>query len=423
MYKKAVFAAVISAAVVLSACGTVQAPVTKQEPNPDKTAVAYGENDYLNLSEPTNVLGEQLISKVKPDSDGNIFVSPVSFLMALSMLQNGADGETRDEILEAIHLKGIDAETINRANASLLKYLQRLKGEVTFKTANSLWLNETYTLEDDFKSVTRDYYSADTEEIDISDSKSVDRINEWVNSSTDGKIEEMVKGPLDSDLVMYLMNAVYFKGSWTYPFNEEMTEDGTFHLEGGSETTVPFMTLYESLPYFENEQFQAVSLPYGDDGKVTMDIFVPKEGHSTESFLKSWTTENRSKWNGSFKSVPGTIRMPKFQLDYDVDLVDLLKKLGMQKAFESREADLSLLVKEEKEKLFVSDVKQKTYLSIDEIGTEAAGVTSISVSIESAPSGEPFQMVADKPFFIAIRDTEADVLLFVGKIANPAQRD
>lgn len=421
MYKKTVLAAVISAAVVLSACGTVQAPLKKQEPKPDKTAVSYGEKDYLKLSEPTNELGKQLVSKVKPDEDGNVFVSPVSLLMALSMLQNGAKGETRDEILKTIHLKGMNEETINRANASLLKYLQRSNEELTLKTANSLWLNNSYTLQDAFKSVTRDYYSADTEEIDISNSKSADRINEWVNDSTEGKIKKMVEAPLDSDLVMYLMNAVYFKGSWTYPFNEEMTEDGEFHLEGGSETTVPFMTLYESLPYFENEQFQAVSLPYGDDGKMTMDVFVPKEGQDTESFLKSWTSENWSKWNGSFETAPGSIRMPKFQIDYDADMKDPLKELGMQKAFGGGEADLSLLVQEEKDRLFVSEVNQKTYLSIDEKGTEAAGVTSVTVSVESAPSGEPFEMAADKPFFITIRDTEADVLLFVGKIAKPVQ--
>ncbi len=421
MYKKAILAVAVGAAVVLSACGTVHAPVKKEESKPDKAAVSFGEDDYLKLIEPTNELGKQLVTMVKPDEYGNVFVSPVSLLMALSMLQNGANGETRDEILEAIQLKGLDEEAINRANASLLDYLQRSDEELTLKTANSLWLNDTYTLQDAFKSVTHDYFSADAEEIDISDSKSADRINDWVKASTNGKIEKMVDSPLDSDLVMYLMNAVYFKGSWTYPFNEEMTEDGIFNLEDGSEATVPFMTLHESLPYFENDQFQAVSLPYGNEGKITMDVFVPKEGQDAESFLKSWTTDNRTAWNDSFKLRPGSIRMPKIQLDYEADMKDPLMELGMQKAFNGGSADLSLLVQEEKERLFVSKVKQKTYLSIDEKGTEAAGVTSVTVSIESAPSGEPFEMSADRPFFITIRDKEADVLLFAGKIANPVQ--
>ena len=421
MYKKAILAVAVGAAVVLSACGTVHAPVKKEESKPDKAAVSFDEDDYLKLSEPTNELGKQLVTMVKPDEEGNVFVSPVSLLMALSMLQNGANGETRDEILEAIQLKGLDEEAINRANASLLDYLQRSDEELTLKTANSLWLNDAYTLQGAFKSVAHDYFSADAEEIDISDSKSADRINDWVKRSTNGKIEKMVEAPLDSDLVMYLMNAVYFKGTWTYPFNEEMTEDGTFNLEEGSETTAPFMTLYESLPYFENDQFQAVSLPYGDEGKMTMDVFVPKEGQDVESFLKSWTPENRTTWNDSFETAPGSIRMPKLQLDYEADMKDLLMELGMQKAFNGGSADLSLLVHEEKERLFVSKVKQKTYLSIDEKGTEAAGVTSVTVSVESAPSGEPFEMSADKPFFITIRDNEADVLLFAGKIANPVQ--
>ncbi|VDG98298.1 Serine protease inhibitor [Lysinibacillus sphaericus] len=422
MYKKAVLAVAVSAAVVLSACGMVPAPMKKEETKPDKVAVSFGEDDYLKLSEPTNELGAQLVTKAEPNDDGNVFVSPVSLLMALSMLQNGADGQTRDEIKDAMQVMGMDTESINRANASLLDHLQRSDEELTFMTANSIWVNDAYTLQEKFKQITQDYYLAEAQDMDITDPKSVDIMNEWVQQATGGKIEEIVQAPLDDSLVMYLLNAVYFKASWSYPFNENATEDDDFKLVDGNITKVPFMQMNEELPYLETEQFQAVSLPYGDEGKMTMDIYVPKEGQTLDDFLSSWTTENRANWKGSFETRLGTVRLPKFQLDYEILLNDVLQELGMQQAF-GEGAELSKLVVEDENPLFVSKVLQKTYLSVDEKGTETAAVTSIAMDTVSVPMGEPFQFTADKPFFITIRDKEADVLLFAGKIANPVQGD
>ncbi|WP_052245830.1 serpin family protein [Sporosarcina sp. ZBG7A] len=422
MYKKAVLAVAVSAVVVLSACGMVPAPMKKEEPKPDKVAVSFGEDDYLKLSEPTNELGAQLVTKAEPNDDGNVFVSPVSLLMALSMLQNGADGQTRDEIKDAMQVMGMDTESINRANASLLDHLQRSDEELKLKTANSIWVNDRFTLQERFKQITQDYYLAEAQDMDITDSKSVDRMNEWVQQATNGKIDEIVQAPLDDSLVMYLLNAVYFKASWSYPFNENATEDDDFKRTDGNLTKVPFMQLNEELPYLETDQFQAVSLPYGDEGKMTMDIYVPKEGQNLDDFLFSWTTENRTNWKGSFETRLGTVRLPKFQLDYEILLNDVLQELGMRQAF-GEGAELSKLVVEDENPLFVSKVLQKTYLSVDEKGTEAAAVTSIAMDTVSAPMGEPFQFTADKPFFITIRDKEADVLLFAGKIANPVQGD
>ncbi|MGN7408276.1 serpin family protein [Sporosarcina sp. SAFN-010] len=422
MYKKAVLAVAVSAVVVLSACGMVPAPMKKEEPKPDKVAVSFGEDDYLKLSEPTNELGAQLVTKAEPNDDGNVFVSPVSLLMALSMLQNGADGQTRDEIKDAMQVMGMDTESINRANASLLDHLQRSDEELKLKTANSIWVNDRFTLQEKFKQITQDYYLAEAQDMDITDSKSVDRMNEWVQQATNGKIDEIVQAPLDDSLVMYLLNAVYFKASWSYPFNENATEDDDFKRTDGNLTKVPFMQLNEELPYLETDQFQAVSLPYGDEGKMTMDIYVPKEGQNLDDFLSSWTTENSTNWKGSFETRLGTVRLPKFQLDYEILLNDVLQELGMKQAF-GEGAELSKLVVEDENPLFVSKVLQKTYLSVDEKGTEAAAVTSIAMDTVSAPMGEPFQFTANKPFFITIRDKEADVLLFAGKIANPVQGD
>lgn len=418
MSKKARLAMAFSVAIVLLACGTVQAPPIKEEPEADKFPVSFGEDDYLKLSEPTNELGAQLISKAEPDEDGNVFVSPVSLLMALSMLQNGAEGQTRDQITEAIQVMGMDAKSINRANASLLARLQHSDDGLAFKTANSIWVNDAYTLQEEFKQLTQDYYLAEAQDMDITDPESAELMNEWVQHATNGKIDEIVQTPLDESLVLYLLNAVYFKASWSYPFNENLTADDDFKLTDGTVRKVPFMQLNEELSYLETDQFQAVTLPYGNEGKLTMDIYVPKKGRNLEEFLLSWTAENRTQWKNSFETRPGSVRLPKFQLDYEILLNDVLQELGMYQAF-GEEAELGKLVVEDENRLFVSKVLQKTYLSVDEKGTEAAAVTSIAVDTESAPLREFFEITADKPFFITIYDIEADLLLFAGKVANP----
>ncbi|MDW0108545.1 serpin family protein [Sporosarcina aquimarina] len=422
MNKKAILSTVISTALLLTACGTVKAPTKKGEPEPEKITASFGKEDYLNLSGPTNDLGMNLVPKAKPDDNGNVFVSPVSLLMALSMLQNGAEGQTKEEIIKAMQATGMDAESINRANASLLNHIQHSADDLTLQTANSIWVNDQYTLQDKFKKITHDYYLAEAEAIDSSNPKSADRMNEWVQKATNNKIGEIVQSPLDDSLVLFLLNAVYFKASWTYPFDESLTKNDEFQLTDGSVTEVPFMQLNEELPYLETEQFQAVSLPYGEQGNMKMDIYVPKEGHSIDGVLSSWTAENRENWNDSFEGRPGSVRLPKFQLDYEVLLNDVLQELGMEKAF-SDDAELGTLVEEEKERLVVSKVLQKTYLSVDEKGTEAAGVTSIAIDTTSAPAGEPFEFNADKPFFLTIRDQKADILLFAGKISNPASNN
>ena len=420
MYKKVALTTVISAALFLSACGTVQAPTKKEETKPDKISVSFGGDDYLKLRAPTNDLGTQLIQKAVPDDEGNVFVSPVSLLMALSMLQNGAEGQTRNEIVEAMQAAGMDAETINRANASLLEQLQASDDELTLTTANSIWLNDTYTLQAEFKQITQDYFLADAQEIDSTDPKSVDRMNEWVQQATNKKIKEIVQGPLDDNVVMYLLNAVYFKASWMYPFYEDATEVDNFHLSDGSTTKVPFMQLNESLSYLETDEFQAVSLPYGEEGQMVMDVYLPKA--DLDAFIPSWTAENRAEWNDSFNAQLGNVQMPKFQLDYEILLNDMLRELGMRQAFTS-DAEFGKLVKEEKDRLLVSKVKQKTFLSVDEQGTEAAGVTSVGIETTSAPveQEKPFEFKADKPFVLTIRDKEADILFFAGIIENPIQ--
>ncbi|RNF41212.1 hypothetical protein EEX84_02370 [Planococcus salinus] len=248
------------------------------------------------------------------------------------------------------------------------------------------------------------------------DPASADLINAWVSDATNGKIEEMASKPLPGSLVTMLLNAIYFNGSWQFPFSEELTEEQPFYLSDGSTADVPLMTLRSELSYLETKNFQAVSLPYGE-GEMNMHVFLPAEDSSLDKFKASMSEEKWAAWLTEFKAKEGTVMLPKFELEYEVNLNNTLQRLGMETAFSS--VDLSNMF-EESSGLFISEVKQKSYIDVNEKGTEAAAATSIMVE-ESGPAEPPFEMNVNRPFFFAITDEETGVILFMGSIENPVK--
>ncbi|WP_428909886.1 serpin family protein [Niallia sp. Krafla_26] len=378
--------------------------------------VEYGKKDYEKIAEANNALGITWFAEAKPNKAGNIFISPTSLFMALSMVYNGADGTTKEEIEKVLHVEGMESSELNAANASLMNLLHNQSGQIQLNVANSIWLNERYHFQPDFATNNQDYYNAEMEEIDISDPESPKRINNWVKEKTNGKINDLVDSPLDPDLVTMLINAIYFKGDWKYEFDESLTEDRPFYLGDGTTRDTPLMTLNEKIAYMENEDFQAVSLPYGENQEMSMNIFLPKE--SLEEFTRILTAQNWQKWSGEFKAKEGTLLLPKFKLEYEASLKETLQKLGMTTAF-SKGANFGKMI-QEPDPLWISQVKQKTYIDVNEKGTEAAAATSVDVVTESFDMNGPFYMEVNRPFFIAITENTSNTILFMGAIANPS---
>lgn len=403
--------------LMITGCGTAEPNMNSGSLKISKD-VKYGEADYQKIIEPSNELGWKLLPAVEPNEEGNRFISSPSLFMALSMVYNGADDVTEEEISNVLEVPGMDAKELNQANASLMNQLASDSEAIQLSIGNSIWLNESYQFQADFAKNNEDYFNAKIEEIDVTDSESVDRINGWVEVSTNGKIKEMMEAPLDPRLVTVLLNAIYFKGDWQYPFDEEETSEQDFHLADGSLKKMPLMTLSEELPYLETDDFQAVTLPYGEE-EMAMKVFLPKEGSSLGDFEESLTGENWDKWKKAFGEIEGTLRLPKFQLEYEVEMNDALKGLGMASAFDRFTAEFPQMVKKEDEELFISKVKQKTFLDINEKGTEAAAATSIEIVEESGSSELPFEMKVDRPFFITIEDMETGLILFMGAIEEP----
>lgn len=403
--------------VVMSGCGTETEAKSNLHIAKD---VAFGKQDYETIMTPNNDLGFKILTEVDADDNDNRFISPTSLMMALGMVYNGADGETKDEIAETLQAEGIDIEDMNQANASLMTMLDRDMSDIQLDVANSIWLADGFHFNDDFSKNTQDYFNAELQEVDMLDSETPKMINDWVDEQTNGTIEEIVDDSLSPNTVAMLINAIYFKGDWTHTFEEGLTEDHAFHLEDGSTEDIPLMSLTEKLYYLETDTFQAVALPYGD-GEMNMHVFLPKEDTDLASFQEELTSDNWESWQSDFEKTEGTIMLPKFELEYEANLVEPLTALGMEAAFDAEDASFPNMI-EEDQQIFISDIKQKTFLDIHEEGTEASAATNVQMEMTSAPidQNEPFHMEVNRPFFMTITDSETGAILFMGLIKQPS---
>lgn len=369
-------------------------------------------------------VGFSLLKNAEPDEDGNIFISPTSVLIAMLMVYNGTDGETKKEIEDALEINGLTEEEINEATKALLTALERNDEKLEVTLANSLWLNDDFSFQDEFAKNMKDYFAAEISEIDIKDDASAKQINDWVKKETENMIEEIVDSPLPNDIVAYIINALYFKGNWQYEFDENATNDDIFHTENGEEK-MPFMSLDKDFTYLDTDYFQAIKLPY-NEGEMNMQVFLPKEGTSVDELAKELDTKAWKKWQDDFSpEVEGTVLLPKFTLEYETLLNEPLKQLGIIQAFGDGElpANLSRMVNESVP-LQISEVKQKTAIEVDETGTEASAVTSVGIEMTSAPiEDERFYMDINRPFLLAIYDEELEHALFLGIIKHPKQNN
>lgn len=360
--------------------------------------------------------GFKLFSQIqKQQANKNIFISPSSVAMALTMAYNGSAGETQQAMTKALELQGLTLEEINKSNNLLKQTLTNADPQVKLAIANSLWANQQITLNPDFLQKNQQYYNAEISKLNFSDPASVGKINNWVKNQTNGKITEIVD-QLQPDQILWLINAIYFKGNWSEPFAKEATKERPFTLLDGSKKQLPLMSQSGRYQYLENDQFQAISLPYGT-GQMSFYVFLPKTGKTLDSFYNSLNAQTWEQWMKQFRSQQGSVSLPRFKLEYDITLNESLKALGMTPAFNRQQADFSGI---SNIKASIDEVKHKTFVEVNEEGTEAAAVTGIGIRATSAPpAGKPFEIIVDRPFFSAIRDNKTGTILFMGSIVDP----
>jgi serine protease inhibitor len=361
--------------------------------------------------------GFRLFAEVaRQDSGKNVLISPVSVAFALSMAYNGASGETRQAMAASLELQGMSLEEINEGNAILRETLENAGPQVQLAIANSLWARKGIAIKKDFIRRSEGFYAVEVREIDPADPGAAPVINSWVSEKTRGKIDRIVER-LAPDMSLLLINAIYFKGNWARPFDDAKTEKRAFTLPDGSQKQHPMMSQRGRYRYYRADDFQAVRLPYSQ-GRMSMYIFLPSRDSSLTEFQRNLTAESWEAWMTRFRSMEGQIILPRFKLEYEKTLNEALGALGMTVAFDRARADFEDLCPTPP-RVWIDEVKHKTFAEVNEEGTEAAAVTAVGFAMASLVVQQPFRMIVDRPFFCAIRDDETGAVLFMGSIVEP----
>jgi serine protease inhibitor len=359
-----------------------------------------------------NSFGVKLFSRINTvDQNKNVFISPFSVSMALGMALNGADGATLDSMKQVLEHANFTMQEINESYENISSILTHLDPKVVFQIANSVWYRNGFHVYPAFFNNCHEYFDAEIDSLDFSSPGAVQAINDWVNSKTHGKITTILT-QIPPEMVMYLINAIYFKGVWTYQFDPASTMDASFISSTGSTVSCKMMSQKATYAYRATDQAQIIDLPYSDR-LFSMTIILPAKGTNIDQFAAEFTQQQYSTFVNSLDSAEVELYLPKFKVEYEKKLNDELSAMGMGIAFSnfanfSRIADVPLAI---------SEVKHKTYVEVNEEGTEAAAVTSIGISLTAMPSIP--QMLIDRPFIFIIREHTSGTILFIGKIVNP----
>jgi serine protease inhibitor len=389
------------------------------------------------VAEAENGFGFRLLRTLISDhSLTNVIISPLSVSQGLIMAFNGAAGGTQRAMAQTLGIGSISSDPLNAANRQLLKSLhqpvpyrgylywlltRRRNRKAWLKIANALWVEKRFSINREFVNLNEDFYGAETRSLDFGGQpqRATDTINAWVSRNTQGKIPSILEG-LSRDTALVLTDAVYFNGRWKEPFQPHATAPRAFFLLNGKSVMTPMMSKFrEAYPYLETDAFQAILMPYANP-QFAMYVFLPRKRDGLGEFLKSLDQSHWKEWAAKFSSREGAIVLPKFQLGYGNGLVDSLKALGMKVAFEPGAADFSGITSSRQ--LYISDVEHKTYVKIDERGTEAAAATAMIFYPTARSFPGPFEMIVDHPFLFAIADQQSGAILFVGTVIDPSQR-
>jgi serine protease inhibitor len=393
-----------------------------QNQNDDGLSEDDNSTDITSITDSNRIFSAKIFKKITLDEvdkgviANNIFFSPLSISIALSMTYNGANGDTMEAMASTLSFGDLDMDTVNNAYQSLMNALQD-KGEgVELAIANALFGKEGISFKDDFIQTIKKYYDGDFQALDFSNPDSVKIINDWVKKQTREKIKKILT-EIPPEAILYLINAIYFKGKWTISFDKEETRERDFTLQNGEKKQVNMMWSSGKYIYKKHNNYKAVSLPYGDDEDVSMYIFVPNEGLGIVEFLDLFDKGSLEAAVKDFQPANlDYLGIPRFKIKYQKGLVNILSDMGMEVAFSSS-ADFSSIA--DIPDLAITNVIHKAYVEVNEEGTEAAAVTAVEVGITSEE--QPIGLLAERPFLFLIRDNTTETILFMGVVIEPEE--
>ena len=402
------FFSIILLATSLLACTqeSVDQPVTNLTMTEKSAKIIAADNQF----------GLELFQKINAslNEPQNTMISPMSVSLALAMVYNGAEGTTKKQMEEMLHKANLTPDDINQSYKELVAALVSHDPKVELSISNAIFYRNTFPVKNNFITTNQNFYNAEVSGLDFTKTaETLRKVNGWVKDKTKGKIDEIISQVKPED-VMYLLNAIYFNGEWKYQFDKKETTSLSFTREDNSVIQVPSMSIEKPFNYFSNETFQLLEMPYGS-GKYSMLIFLPKQGKKTNDVISALNTANLNDWISKMTEQKKEVFLPKFEFKFDNSLVDELEALGMTDAFNDAKANLSGI--SDAAKLVISEVMHKSYIKVDERGTEAAAVTGITVGVTSMPVDNSFR--ADHPFVFAIHEKDTDAILFIGKVMDP----
>ena len=350
--------------------------------------------------------------------DANVFFSPYSISTALAMTSAGARGGTETQMVKTFHFEPDPAKR-HAAFAAMeadLNAVQK-KGQVKLSVANSLWPQKKYPLLQGFLDLTKKYYGASVTPVDFTEPEPTrQKINTWVEDKTNQKIKDLIPGGvLDANTRLVLVNAIYFKGTWSTPFKAEATKDAPFRLSSGKTVQAPLMFQKKHFKYGANDGLQVLEMPYaGDD--LSMIVLLPKKADGLDALENNLTAANLAKWTQEMGSPDVNVYLPKFKMTCRFSLNGTLRTMGVTDAFDPGKADFSGM--DGGRNLFISAALHKAFVEVNEQGTEAAAATGIAMGLLALPV-QPIEFRADHPFLFLIREKSTGSILFIGRVMNP----
>ncbi len=349
----------------------------------------------------------------------NMMVSPLSLTQAMAMLTNGADGNTKAELLKVLGFDGYSLEEINAYYMNLNKGLLSADKTTKLSLANSFWINNQYTAIDTYKKTLKTYYDAKVQEISF-DNTTYTKINQWAEENTYGCIKNVVnENDINSNSVMALLNATYFKGAWKNKFKKEKNFKGNFDAPDNSSFVEYMKQDRFDAKVFEDKECKLIELPYGNEA-FSMVVVLPNEEVVLDELMQGVDAKKWQNWMGQLSLHTNVLlQLPKFtgEYDYNEDLKQTLMEMGVVDAF-SIDADFSQMMEK---RLFVNLIKQNSFIEINEEGTEAAATTIYTGENAAGEVMEKFEFKANRPFFYAIKEKSTNAILFMGKVTNPKE--
>lgn len=401
--------------LLVASCEKSNSEINKDLPDPIKIDLRSSEAKMVKSDQQfafeffANVFNEEAA-----DKDDNFMVSPLSLSMALAMTWNGADGETKQAMQKVLRLDGYSDEEVNEYYKKLREALLKTDPSTKLAIANSIWTNKNVVIDSDFIKVNQDYFNSVVKSVDFADSKTVNELNQWAAENTNNLIDHVID-ETDPMALMYLMNAIYFKGVWTSEFDAKNTTKKPFFYINGKSKNVDMMHQKTDFNYTENQLLQMVELPYGNQA-FSMLVLLPKEGKMLADIISdlqkgdSWTA-----LASGLRKSDVDLYLPKFKTEYSKRLNDALINMGMGIAFDPSRADFSRMSDHD---AFISFVDQFTYISTDEVGTEAAAVTVVGIELTSYQPPRTVTFNANRPFIYIIQENSTGSILFMGAVKD-----